>query len=167
MNLRRFSVATFNLYNLQLPGEPMNRNQTPWTQEQYEHKLDWTARMLKRLDADVVGFQELWHADALEKLEPDKARELRSFWSGHLAVYGQYAAAVKIRQASQPVPARPPAAAASRSRETAAPSARFAGPAWSLPGVGHSTPRIGGRPRRSKVGCRPRPRPLSVLPAVG
>jgi predicted extracellular nuclease len=68
MNLKRFSVATFNLFNLQLPGEDMNPRQTPWTVAEFDRKLDWTARMLRRLDADVVGFQELWHAEALEKL---------------------------------------------------------------------------------------------------
>jgi predicted extracellular nuclease len=67
MNLRRFSVATFNLFNLQLPGEPMNPNQTPWSDEEFASKLDWIGRMLDQLDADIVGFQELWHAEALER----------------------------------------------------------------------------------------------------
>jgi predicted extracellular nuclease len=66
MNLRRFSVATFNLFNLQLPGEPMNPNQTPWSNEAFASKIDWIGRMLGQLDADIVGFQELWHAEALE-----------------------------------------------------------------------------------------------------
>ena len=68
MNLRRFSVATFNLYNLQLPGKAMNRNQTPWTEAEFASKRGWTARVLRQLDADIVGFQELWHADALEQM---------------------------------------------------------------------------------------------------
>lgn len=65
MDLERFSVATFNLYNLQLPGRRMNPGQTPWTDDEYRRKLDWTGRQLKDLGADIVGFQELWHADAL------------------------------------------------------------------------------------------------------
>jgi endonuclease/exonuclease/phosphatase family metal-dependent hydrolase len=68
MNLKRFSVATFNLYNLQLPGEDMNPRQTPWTEAEYKRKLDWTARQLHQLKADIVGFQELWHAEPLEKM---------------------------------------------------------------------------------------------------
>jgi len=68
MNLRRFSVATFNLYNLQLPGKKMNPRQQPWSDAEFASKLDWTARLLRRLDADIVGFQELWHAEALEKM---------------------------------------------------------------------------------------------------
>ena len=31
MKRRQFSVATINLYNLQLPGAAMNPNQRPWT----------------------------------------------------------------------------------------------------------------------------------------
>ena len=58
-------LATFNLYNLQVPGRPMYRGNT-YTQAQYDAKIDWTARMLRRIDADIIGFQELWHPDALE-----------------------------------------------------------------------------------------------------
>lgn len=64
MGLDRFSVATFNLYNLQLPGLEMNPGQF-WTQEQYDAKVEWTGRQLRELDADIVGLQELWHADAM------------------------------------------------------------------------------------------------------
>lgn len=65
MSLDRFSVATFNLYNLQLPGWSMNPGQKPWTREEFDRKVSWTARQLIDLDADVVGLQELWHADAI------------------------------------------------------------------------------------------------------
>lgn len=65
MSLDRFSVATFNLYNLQLPGLSLNPGQHPWTEEEYAAKRAWTASQLTQLDADVVGFQELWHRDAL------------------------------------------------------------------------------------------------------
>lgn len=65
MNLDRFSVATFNLYNLQLPGEPMNPGQRPWTAEEFDRKLIWISGQLRAIDADVVGLQELWHRDAL------------------------------------------------------------------------------------------------------
>jgi predicted extracellular nuclease len=71
MNLQRFSVATFNLYNLQLPDKQMNPGQTKWTQAEFDSKLAWTARVLTQLDADIVGFQELWHGQALEKMLTD------------------------------------------------------------------------------------------------
>lgn len=66
MNLRQLSVATFNLYNLNLPRLPMYRNRAGWGEEAYQHKVTWAAQQLRLLQADVVGFQELWHRDALQ-----------------------------------------------------------------------------------------------------
>lgn len=65
MAVRDISFATFNLYNLQRPGERLYNRSTPWTEEQYADKLAFTADMLRRFSADVVGFQELWAAEAL------------------------------------------------------------------------------------------------------
>jgi hypothetical protein len=65
--MKSFSVASFNLYNLNLPGLEMYEK-PGWTQEQYDKKIDYTQRTLLQLNADVIGFQELWHADALEKV---------------------------------------------------------------------------------------------------
>lgn len=62
----RFSVATFNLYNLQLPGERMNPGQKPWTDAEFDLKIKWTAWQLTTLDADIVGVQELWNSKALD-----------------------------------------------------------------------------------------------------
>lgn len=71
MNLQRFSVATFNLYNLQLPGLAMNRGQQVWTEAEFARKVAWTGSQLRSLDADVVGLQELWHADAMARVLAD------------------------------------------------------------------------------------------------
>lgn len=60
MNREDFSVATFNLFNLQEPGKPMNEGQTPWTPEQFELKIQWTVWQLTTLNPDIVGLQELW-----------------------------------------------------------------------------------------------------------
>ncbi len=65
MRLARLSFATFNLYNLNLPGLPVYTDTDGWTQEQFDAKVVWAARVLAGLDADVVGLQELWHRDAL------------------------------------------------------------------------------------------------------
>lgn len=65
MDLDKFSAATVNLYNLQLPGKRMNPGQQPWTQEEYDRKVNWLAMQLRSLDADIVGLQELWHRQAL------------------------------------------------------------------------------------------------------
>lgn len=65
MDLDRFSVATLNLYNLNLPGRAMYLDQEGWSQAEFDAKVDWLARQLRLLDADVLGLQELWHRDAL------------------------------------------------------------------------------------------------------
>jgi len=58
------TFATCNLYNLQLPGRPMYRGRR-YSRVEYEAKIGWTARMLQYIDADVIGFQELWSPAAL------------------------------------------------------------------------------------------------------
>jgi predicted extracellular nuclease len=75
VDLEKFSVATFNLYNFQLPGLPMNPFQKPWTTAEFKRKVSWTARMLDTMDADIVGLQELWHAEAMETVLARQALE--------------------------------------------------------------------------------------------
>lgn len=65
-NKRDISIATFNLYNLHLPGERIYSDDDGWSQEQFDAKVAWTAEKLKMLDADVIAFQECWHVDALK-----------------------------------------------------------------------------------------------------
>ncbi|VAW85162.1 hypothetical protein MNBD_GAMMA17-1772 [hydrothermal vent metagenome] len=65
-NKRDISFATFNLYNFQLPGKRMRYNSTPYTDDEYTAKLFWTSSMLKKVDADVIAFQELWSKQCLE-----------------------------------------------------------------------------------------------------
>lgn len=64
MKLSRLTIATFNLYNLNLPGRSIYTG-AGWTQAQYDSKIAWTAGQLRMLQPDVLGLQELWHADAL------------------------------------------------------------------------------------------------------
>ncbi|MCP1199147.1 endonuclease/exonuclease/phosphatase family protein [Notoacmeibacter sp. MSK16QG-6] len=63
---RDVSFASFNLYNLQLPGEAIYSDADGWTREIYDRKIGWTGDTLRRLSADFVGFQELWAKAALE-----------------------------------------------------------------------------------------------------
>ena len=74
MNLSTFHIATFNLYNLNLPSLPIyTTDKDGWSQEQYDMKIAWTAHQIGLMQADVFGFQELWHAqaltDALDRIE--------------------------------------------------------------------------------------------------
>lgn len=75
MDLDTFSVATFNLYNLQLPGAPMNPGQRVWTEVEFERKAAWTRSQLTGIDADVVGLQELWSREAMERVLDEELAE--------------------------------------------------------------------------------------------
>jgi len=59
--------ATFNTFNLAPPGVKLYDNLAPSTPEQYEEKLAWTARQIDLLDADVIGFQEIFSQAALRE----------------------------------------------------------------------------------------------------
>lgn len=63
---KKISFATFNLYNLQLPGLPLYERSKPYTKKEYAAKIDWTAGVLDQLKADVIGFQEVWSRQCLE-----------------------------------------------------------------------------------------------------
>jgi hypothetical protein len=86
---RTVSFTTFNLYNLNEPGLPIYTDADGWTQDVYDRKIAWTARMLREMQADVFGFQELWHADSLA----------RAFDAAGLG--GEYALLVPPGQAGQ------------------------------------------------------------------
>ena len=55
-----FRVATFNTFNLVLPGQPFYQ-EAPYTQQAYLHKLSWSREQLYRMMSDVVVFQEVFH----------------------------------------------------------------------------------------------------------
>lgn len=63
----RFKVATFNLYNLVLPGRTFygNRRYAP---DEYQKKRAWIAQQLVHMNADIVGFQEIFDAAALREI---------------------------------------------------------------------------------------------------
>jgi hypothetical protein len=61
----RVSFATCNLYNINRPGLSIYADRDGWDQETYDRKVVWTAATIATVHADVWGFQELWHADAL------------------------------------------------------------------------------------------------------
>lgn len=66
-NLKSLSFATFNLYNLNEPGLPIYTGDG-WSVEEYNKKLGWTSFSIGMLEADVFGFQELWHTRSLENV---------------------------------------------------------------------------------------------------
>jgi endonuclease/exonuclease/phosphatase family metal-dependent hydrolase len=60
--------ATFNVFNLAPPGARLYDNLVPSTAEEHEAKLDWTARQIDLLEADVIGFQEVFSQDCLREV---------------------------------------------------------------------------------------------------
>jgi len=65
MAARDISFASFNLLNLQTPGEAIYGDTDGWDQDIYDKKIAFTGAALKRLGSDVIGFQELWAEAAL------------------------------------------------------------------------------------------------------
>ena len=57
--------ATFNVCNLAPPGAKLYDNLLPLSEAEYEAKANWTAQQLDQLDADVIGFQEIFSQEAL------------------------------------------------------------------------------------------------------
>ena len=62
---KRFRVGTFNLYNLASPETKFYRG-IRYTDEQHQAKTQWIAEQLRRIDGDIVGFQEIFDAAALQ-----------------------------------------------------------------------------------------------------
>lgn len=70
-NMRDLTFASFNLLNLQVPGglTYSDTPDIPDTEEgrlAYQRRIEWLANAVQLLNADVIGFQELWSAQALE-----------------------------------------------------------------------------------------------------
>lgn len=62
----RLAFTSFNLLNLNEPGLAMYRDADGWDAETHARKIAWTARLLREMQADIFGFQELWHAESLD-----------------------------------------------------------------------------------------------------
>jgi endonuclease/exonuclease/phosphatase family metal-dependent hydrolase len=58
-------VACCNVLNLALPGRVFYANQEPFRDDEYARKVDWLGAQFARLNADIVGVQEVWDAAAL------------------------------------------------------------------------------------------------------
>jgi endonuclease/exonuclease/phosphatase family protein len=58
-------VGTFNVLNLAREGERYYPDEKPYTAAEYEKKATWIAGQLTRMEAQLVGFQEVFHEEAL------------------------------------------------------------------------------------------------------
>lgn len=62
--MTRFTIASFNVKNLIGADKEYYRFQS-YTPEEYAWKVDWMADQLLSMDADIVGFQEIFEEEAL------------------------------------------------------------------------------------------------------
>ncbi|UWQ90953.1 endonuclease/exonuclease/phosphatase family protein [Rhodobacteraceae bacterium M382] len=74
--MTRFTIASFNVKNLIGPDREYYKFQV-YTPEEYAWKLDWMADQLLTMDADVVGFQEIFEEDALREVIAETDRRGR------------------------------------------------------------------------------------------
>lgn len=58
-------LATCNALNLANPGRLFYANQEPFGADEYKRKIEWLGSMIRRLNADVIAFQEIWDEAAL------------------------------------------------------------------------------------------------------
>lgn len=61
---KQLSIATFNLLNFHEAGG-LVYGRAMYTEDTYAQKAAWIGSQLQRMDADLVGFQEVWSAKAL------------------------------------------------------------------------------------------------------
>ena len=62
--MTQFTIASFNVKNLIGAEKEYYKFQT-YTPEEFAWKLDWMADQLLTMNADIVGFQEIFEEDAM------------------------------------------------------------------------------------------------------
>ena len=61
-----FRIANLNAYNLVRAGVPYYSSPA-YKDDELREKLDWTAGMLRAANADLIGFQEVFHEETLQE----------------------------------------------------------------------------------------------------
>lgn len=64
---KRISIATFNLLNLALPNQTTRPGSQPIDEPTFNLKVKWIGEKIAAADADLIGFQEVWSREALER----------------------------------------------------------------------------------------------------
>lgn len=66
-NKKTLKVASFNLLNLIQPDTKFY-GKNSYTQEEYKKKKAWISSQLTKMDADIIGFQELFDKESLQEI---------------------------------------------------------------------------------------------------
>lgn len=59
-------VANMNLLNFAAPGHQFYLNDRPYEEGEYRRKVEWIGEQLRRLNADIACFEEVWDLSALQ-----------------------------------------------------------------------------------------------------
>ena len=70
-NNMKIRLATFNLFQFVKPPHSWYTKKEKFTNEQWIKKTTWIKKQIKKMDADVIGFQEVFSRDALKILVND------------------------------------------------------------------------------------------------
>jgi predicted extracellular nuclease len=65
MSRNSLKVGTFNLLNLVSPGFTFYGRES-YDKDTYQKKIGWIGNQIDQMDADIIGFQEVFHDDALK-----------------------------------------------------------------------------------------------------
>lgn len=61
------TIATFNVKNLIEAGKKIYSGKNPvYSEDEYKQKTQWIGERLVEMDADIIGFQEIWQVSALK-----------------------------------------------------------------------------------------------------
>jgi predicted extracellular nuclease len=71
-------IGQFNVLNLVKEDEKFYNNNI-YTKEEVEAKVEWIAGMLKKMDAGLVGFEEIFHIEPLKKAAEGTAVQIHSY----------------------------------------------------------------------------------------
>lgn len=63
--MQNIRVCSFNVFNLVKPGFDFYRSGTAYGPDEFDEKTKWIGRQLDEMNVDIVGFQEVFHEDAL------------------------------------------------------------------------------------------------------
>ena len=74
--MTRFTISSFNVKNLIGPDKEYYQFQV-YTPEEYAWKEDWLADQLLTMDADIIGFQEIFEEEALASVIAEMNRRAR------------------------------------------------------------------------------------------
>lgn len=73
--IKKLKIGTFNAFNLVNAGKKYYGNRI-YSQAEFDKKITWQGQQLDKMEADIVGFQEVFHEEALRKMI-DKSEHLR------------------------------------------------------------------------------------------